>query len=66
MENNFKRLGNYPKYEINREGIVRKIKSKLVLVPQKISANGEKEYVRVVHDGKAEFVRIGKLYGFIG
>ena len=62
MSNEFKRLGSYPKYEINREGIVRKIKSKLELVPQKISANGEKEYVRVVHDGKSEFVRIGKLY----
>lgn len=62
MENNFKRLGNYPKYEINHKGIVRKIKSKLELLPQKISINGEKEYVRVVHDGKAEFVRIGKLY----
>ena len=62
MDNVFKRLGSYSVYEINREGIVRKIKSKSELIPQKISLNGEKEYVRVVHNGKPEFVRIGRLF----
>lgn len=62
MDNVFKRLGNYPIYEINQNGIVRKIKSKSELIPQKISLHGEKEYVRVLHDGKPEFVRIGRLF----
>lgn len=62
METEFRRLGNYPKYEINRNGIVRTIKTKKELIPQQMGVNSEKEYVRMVHDGVAQNVRIGYLY----
>jgi len=62
METGFRRLGNYPKYEINKNGVVRVIKTKRELVPQQMVSNGGKEYVRVVHNGVAKNVRIGYLY----
>lgn len=62
MATEFRRLGNYPKYEINRNGIVRAIKTKKELVPQSMNNKDEKEYVRVVYDGVAKKVKIGYLY----
>ena len=62
MNKEFKRLANYPKYEINHLGVVRKIKSKHELTPQAATKGGEKAYVRVVRDGKAHLMHKGSLF----
>ncbi len=48
MDKVFKRLGNYPIYEINRSGIVRKIKNKSVEFIDGNPANCDVENLRWV------------------